>query len=196
MIAFLRGQVAARGTSWAEVDVGGIGFHLLLSGQAAAALPAPGEPVQVLTSLVLREDGATLFGFRDEAEREAFAALTAVGGVGPKLALSVLSSFTPAALSRILELEDVAALCRVSGVGRKTAQRLILELRGRLAAADGAAAAVEDPDGLQAEARAALVALGYQPSEAAAAVMTAGGDGAADAASLVRAALRALGARR
>ena len=195
MIAFLRGQVAARGASWVEIDVGGIGFHLLVSGHAVAAVPAPGALVCLLTSLVLREDGATLFGFRDEAERDAFAALTAVTGVGPKLALAVLSAFTPVALSRVLEAEDVAALCRVSGVGRKTAQRLILELRGQLTAARDAETADPEPDGAQAEARAALVALGYAPAEAAAAVLAARGGGS-DAASLVRAALRDLGGGR
>ncbi len=195
MIAFLCGQVAARGGSWVDVDVGGIGFHLLVSGHAAAAMPAPGAPVRLLTSLVLREDGATLFGFCDEAERDAFGALTGVTGVGPKLALAVLSALTPAALSRTLEAEDVAALCRVSGVGRKTAQRLILELRGQLAPAVDAALADSGGDGPQAEARAALVALGYAPADAASAVLSASSPGA-DAASLVRAALRGLGAGR
>lgn len=201
MIAFLRGEVAARGPGWVEIDVGGIGFRLIISAHAAAALPPPGAPVRLPTALAVREDGVTLFGFRDEAERAAFGALGSVAGVGAKLAVAVLSTFSTTELARALGAEDVTALCAVPGVGRKTAQRLILELKDRLGApgAPGLAGTVASgarDSGPEGEAQAALVALGYSPPEAAAAVATVRGDAPADAPALVRAALRELGGRR
>ncbi len=200
MIAFLRGRLAARGPDWAELDVGGIGFRLALSAHAAAALPAPGEAARLPTVLAVREDGAALFGFRDEAEREAFTALTAVATIGGRTALAVLSLFTPEALARVIEAEDIGALTRVPGVGRKTAQRLVLELKGRLPdLGDGPAPATAPASGAETDARAALVGLGYSESEAAAALeRVRDGDGAAapDAGALLRSALRLLGGRR
>lgn len=193
MIAFLRGRVAARGPGWAELDVNGIGFRVAISAHAAQALPPPGDAATMPTTLVVREDGVALFGFRDGEERAAFAALTAVASVGPKIALAVLSTFTPEALARAVEAEDVAGLTRVVGVGRKTAQRLVLELKGQLAAGAGAPPA-EVEEGPEAEARAALVALGYAPAEAAAAVQRVAGQ-AGEAGALLRAALRGLAGR-
>lgn len=201
MIAFLRGEVAARGAGWVEVDVGGIGFHLTISSQAASALPAPGESVRLPTALAVREDGATLFGFRDEAERAAFAALNSVAGVGAKLAIAVLSRLNPESLARALAAEDVSALCAVPGVGRKTAQRLILELKDRFAPGlPGGAGEGAPPEGVgsaaEEEARAALLTLGYSGAEALAALAAVRAAAPAEAASLVRAALRELGPRR
>lgn len=197
MIAFLRGRVAARGPGWAEIDVGGIGFRLTLSSLGSAALPPPGEPATVPTALVIREDGAALFGFRDEAERTAFAALTSVATIGPRTAIAVLSVLTPQALGRAVEAEDIAVLTRVPGIGRKTAQRLVLELKDRFSGADDSGGpdritALASPES---EARAALVALGYSGTEAAAALEAVHGE-AADSGAMVRAALRELGARR
>jgi Holliday junction DNA helicase RuvA len=194
VIAFLRGRVAGRGPGWAELDVGGIGFRLALSAHAGSALPPPGAEATVPTALVVREDGVALYGFRDEAERAAFLALTAVATVGPKTALAVLSVLTPEQLAAAVEAEDAEALVRVPGIGRKTAQRLILELKGRLQAAPAAPprGAADPAAAAEAEARAALVALGYSPAEAAAAVEAVRGR-ATDAGELVRAALREKG---
>ena len=197
MIAFLRGRVSSRGAGWAELDVGGIGFRLTLSAHASAALPAPGEAATVPTALVVREDGAALYGFVDEGERAAFTALTAVATIGPKTAVAVLSHLTPQALGRAVEAEDLAALTRVPGIGRKTAQRLVLELKDRLSGSEGLGgpASAAAPAGAEGEARAALVSLGYSAAEAAAAVDAVRGE-AGDPGTLVRAALRELGARR
>lgn len=193
MIAFLRGRVAGRGPGWTELDVGGIGFRLTLSDHGSAALPPPGEEATVPTALVVREDGAELFGFRDDAERASFRALTAVATIGPKTAIAVLSILTPSLLAQAVEAEDLAALTRVPGIGRKTAQRLVLELKGRLTSAEAAPAGpatgrVHGPEG---EARAALLSLGYSAAEAAAAIDAARGE-AQDTGALVRAALRRL----
>jgi len=201
MISFLRGELAARGPGWVEMDVGGIGFRLTVSANAAASLPAPGAAVRLSTGLVVREDGVALFGFRDEAERDAFGALCSVAGVGAKMAVAVLSKFTPEALSRAIAAEDVTALCAVSGVGRKTAQRLILELKGQLTpsgspAAIGAAAAGTPVTGPEEEAHAALVALGYSAAQAAAALAAVRATTDAAAPALLRAALRHLGGGR
>lgn len=197
MISFLRGELAARGPGWVEVDVGGIGFRLTVSEQAAGGLPAPGAPVRLPTTLIVREDGVALVGFRDEAEREAFGALCAVAGVGTKLAVAILSRFSPDALASAVAAEDATALCRVPGVGRKTAQRLILELTGHLSpSGDGSTAAAVAATGAEAEAQAGLLALGYSAAQAGAALEAVRGGGEAEAPALLRAALRHLGGGR
>ena len=195
MIAFLRGRVAARGAGWAELDVGGIGFHLAVSVPAAASLPSAGQEATLLTVLVVREDGALLYGFADEAEREAFQALTGVAGIGPKTALAVLSALPAQALARAVEADDLSALIAVPGIGRKTAQRLVLELKGRVAAIPPAPPSGGSAGGPEADARSALLALGYGLAESAAAVEQVRTE-AGDAGALVRAALRVLGSRR
>lgn len=194
MISFLRGAVAGRGAGWVELDVGGIGFHLAISAQLEAVLPAVGAPLRVPTHLSVREDGVALFGFRDQAEREAFGALTGVAGVGPKLALAVLSRFPPDALASLLAAQDASALCTVPGIGKKTAQRLLLELQGALAGGAATPAAVPAA-GPEAEAAAALISLGYTQAQAGEA-LAALGPSPGDAAALLRAALRHLGGGR
>lgn len=190
MISFLRGEVAARGAGWVEIDVGGVGFHVLVSGHAAQGLPAPGARVLLPTVLVVREDGFQLFGFRDEEERAAFSSLMGVAGIGPRLALAILTKMRPAQLAAALEREDLAALTRVPGVGRKTAQRLVLELRGKLAG-DAPETAEPAPTPAIAEAQAALVALGYSSADAQAAMASVDAQ-ETDVAQLVRTALRQL----
>lgn len=190
MIAFVRGRVAGRGAGWVEVDVGGLGLQVLMSGKALTGLPGTGSEVTIPTLLVVREDAMQLYGFADTDERTAFASLTGVAGVGPRIALAILSGLRPAELAAALEREDVSALTRVPGVGRKTAQRLVLELRGKLAGEAPVAGAPSGPPAV-AEAHAALVALGYLPTEAATALAAVDPKGQ-DAAQLVRAALRQL----
>lgn len=193
MISFLRGEVAARGAGWVEIDVGGVGFHVLVSGHAAQGLPPPGADVTLPTVLVVREDGFQLFGFRDQEERAAFSSLLGVAGIGPRMALSILTKLSPAQLAAALEQEDLTALTRVPGVGRKTAQRLVLELRGKLAADAPATVEPATPPAV-AEAQAALLALGYTAAEAQAALASADAQ-ETDVAQLVRTALRQLGRR-
>jgi Holliday junction DNA helicase RuvA len=188
MIAFVRGRVQSRGSGWVELDVDGIGFHLTLSARAAQGLPAPGEEVSIVTEFLVREDGVVLFGFADAGEREAFRSLLSVATVGPKTALAVLSAFTLPALVSAVRREDVTALSCVPGVGKKTAQRICLELRDRM---EQTMEPSSVGDGVTGEALAALISLGYSTAEASEAM--AGLDGTAEgAAELVRAALRRL----
>jgi Holliday junction DNA helicase RuvA len=131
-------------------------------------LPAVGEEVRLLTHLVVREDAHVLYAFATEEERRLFRSLIKVSGVGPKIALALLSGISVAAFAECVQREDTAALIRIPGVGRKTAERLIVEMRDRLAAPlpGGGAAAVAIGTSAESEAYGALVALGYRPAEA------------------------------
>lgn len=130
MIAMVRGTLLEATAYMALVDVSGIGFELGISATTAASLPTPGEAVRLFTRMQVREDALTLFGFATAQERAMFDRLVAVSGVGAKLALAVLSTFTVSQLHAIVMSEDAVAMARVPGVGKKTAQRLILELKG------------------------------------------------------------------
>ena len=132
MISFLTGAVAGRGAGFALIDVHGVGFRLLMSGRSLAALPADGDPVTVHTHLHVREDELTMFGFANAQEREGFEELLGVNGVGPKVALAVLSAIAVDDLAAAVAAEDVALLSSVPGVGKKTAQRIIVDLADRL----------------------------------------------------------------
>ncbi|MCL6596166.1 MAG: Holliday junction branch migration protein RuvA [Firmicutes bacterium] len=202
MIERLRGPVVGRRPGAAVVDVGGLGLEVQLTARAEARLPTRGEAT-LLTRFVVREDGVALYGFADEAEREGFDRLLGVAGVGPRLALATVSTLAPDRLRRALAGGDAAALTAVPGVGRKIAQRMILDLKewaaeavpgeggeGQPAAPAGGAAA-DGPDA--AFAVQALVALGYGPAEARQAVREALTQGAGEAGELVRASLARLG---
>lgn len=130
MIAQLRGTLVEATPSMAVVDVSGVGFELGVSATTASALPALGEQVRLYTRMQVREDALTLFGFDTPQERSMFDRLVAVSGVGAKLALAVLSTFTVGQLYTIVVAEDAVGMARVPGVGKKTAQRLLLELKG------------------------------------------------------------------
>lgn len=168
MIALLRGRVASAGLGRLVVDVGGVGYQVLVP----PATPArPGQELTLHTSLAVREDALTLYGFATEADRDLFEVLLSVSGVGPKLALAALATLGAESLRNAVIAEDVDALVVVPGVGRKGAQRMILELRERVGAA-GAGAGVpgdgragETPADARAEVREALAALGYAPAE-------------------------------
>ena len=131
MIAFVRGQVAAAGVDGAVVDVGGVGFALQCTPATLATLRV-GDQAQVATSLVVREDSLTLYGFADDDERTVFELLQTASGVGPRVALAMLATHTPNALRRAVTTGDVKALTQVPGIGPKGAQRIILELKDRL----------------------------------------------------------------
>ena len=199
MIARLRGVVLERGTDRVVVDVHGVGY--LVHVVAGADLPAAGEVVELHTSLQVREDSMTLYGFATAAERELFELLLTSSGVGPRIALAALATHRPQVLRTAVATEDIALLTQVPGIGRKVAERLILELQdkvGALAApldggGPGVPAGVEVDDSAFTEARDALVTLGYGLAEAHAAVSAAAAeDAAAVTEDLVRAALRAL----
>jgi Holliday junction DNA helicase RuvA len=170
MIAQLRGTLIEKGIEHVVVDVGGVGLRLTVSLQTLADLPATGSPVQLLTYLQVREDALTLFGFGSADERAAFELCIGVQQVGPKLAMSILSTLPPAELAQAVRGGDHARLQRIPGVGKKTAERLALELRdkfdkagiGPRAAPANAAAPAPRTDAVVS----ALVNLGYRPAEA------------------------------
>lgn len=203
MIASVRGTLAFVGPDHAVVDVQGVGYELLVPGSTRANLPRVGEPVTLYTAMQVREDTLVLFGFSTPAERQLFRLLLGVNGIGSKAALGILSGTTPERFFLAIAFEDVTALTRLPGVGKKTAQRLILELREKVGRplGDGipggpdageAAPAAAQPVG---EAVEALAALGYTRAEAAAAVQRAGAALGPEpsARDLVRHALRHLG---
>jgi holliday junction DNA helicase RuvA len=170
MIGFLKGRLALKQPPSLMVDVNGVGYELEAPMSTFYGLPAAGEPVALFTHLVVREDAHVLFGFGTESERRLFRGLLKVSGVGPKIALGILSGASVADFLRIVEAEDIAMLTRIPGIGRKTAERVIIEMRDsvqKLAAPtlrEGSALgpATASPQG---EAFAALVALGYKPPE-------------------------------
>lgn len=173
MIDRLTGKVAARGADGVVVEVGGLGFLLEVSAMTMREIPGAGESVTLYTHLYVREDALQLFGFSSEEERQLFRHLLGVSKVGPKLALAVLSCRKPGDLKRALAAGDVALFASVPGIGRKTAERLILELREKVAGeelagvAPGTAGAGEaGGDGPLGLARAALIELGYSASDA------------------------------
>jgi holliday junction DNA helicase RuvA len=210
MIAHLDGTVSSVAPDGAVIDVGGVGLLVQCTPGTLAGLRS-GERARVATSLVVREDALTLFGFASEDERNTFELLQTASGVGPRLALAMLAVFTPDALRRAVATEDLAALTTVPGIGRKGAQRIVLELAGRLgspgdAAVPGAAGAVPGAGTRAApwreQVRAGLVSLGWPAREADQAIAAveadltggAAGDGQAVEVSVaLRAALRVLG---
>ncbi len=197
MIAFLRGRLDARGPGTVAIDVGGVGYEVAVSAPTAAALGAPGSDVRLRTRLIVREDAMLLYGFADTAELDVFDLLTAIPGIGPKLALAVLSVLPPQRLRRAVADEDLGAITAVPGIGRKTAQRIVLELRDKLGASGEPVAlpGAGPVDDTAAQAIAALVGLGFTHPEAARAVASVA-EPPGDPAELVRQALRAAGARR
>jgi Holliday junction DNA helicase RuvA len=164
MIGRLTGLLAAKQPPQILLDVGGVGYEVDVPMSSFYHLPALGERVSLVTHLVVREDAQQLFGFLSEKERAAFRELIRITGIGPKLALSVLSGMNVDELAQCVALQDAARLTRVPGIGRKTAERLLLELKGKLADAlpgGGAPAAGVTTDALH-----ALLALGYAEKEA------------------------------
>jgi holliday junction DNA helicase RuvA len=164
VIASLRGRLAEVLPDGAVIEVGGVGYRVYLTPKATASLPRGGE-VMVHTVTYVREDTLALYGFLSADERHVFEQLLSASGVGPKLALALLSVHSPDALRRAVSASDADALTLVPGVGRKGAARLIIELKGKLG--DGAVDLPSDPTTrpAYAEVREALAALGYAPTE-------------------------------
>jgi len=198
VIAFLRGRVAHKSAAFALIDVGGVGYKLSMSTGSVAALPAEGDEVTVHTYLYVREDEVSLFGFASEAEKEAFEQLITVSGVGPKVALATLSALSAGDLAAAIAAEDVTTICAVPGIGKKTAQRIIIDLKDKMGAGGvgvAAGARATSASSSAVETTDALLGMGFSAAEAAAALKGFDGD-AADAQALLRYALRRLGSGR
>jgi Holliday junction DNA helicase RuvA len=193
MIAFLTGTLVSRGPSHALLDVNGVGYRLSMSTSSLVSLPAEGDEVTVHTHLIVRDDGLSLFGFENLAEKEAFELLLGVSGVGPKVALAVLSTLSADTLAQAVAAEDVALISSVPGVGKKTAQRVIVDLADKLGAEGGS------PSGrgraftgtAVVQAKDALLGMGFSAAEGASALKDAP-DGA-DTQAVLRYALKRLG---
>jgi len=201
MIAHLNGMVAGVGLDGAVIEVGGVGLRVQCTPDTLAALK-PGEPARVATSLVVREDSLTLFGFGTDDERNVFELLQTASGIGPRLALAMLAVHSPDALRRAVATEDIKALTMVPGVGNKGAQRIVLELRDRLGSPGdgGGAGAFAGPARAAApswrdQVTTGLVNLGWSARDAEAAIAAVEADSGGqlpDVATALRAALRKL----
>lgn len=187
MIAFLEGRVAEKAGARVVISVGGVGYDVQVPASTLAKLPAVGATVLVHTRMVVRDDAMTLFGFASTDERELFDLLVTVTGIGPKVALSFLSVLSPDALRRAVRTGDVAALTVVPGVGRKVAQRVVLDLKDKLG---GDAAMIEGP---LSDVREALLSLGLSPQEASEAMIGLEPDGDRPVEDLLRQALQHVG---
>ena len=165
MIGSVRGSVLERSpTGEVLVEVGGVGYRVLVPMSAVPSL-GPGAGAFLFTHLHVRDDALVLYGFPTREERDTFEVLVGATGVGPKLALAILSVHSPAALRRVLIDDDVDALTLVPGVGKRTAQRLLVELKARLDVPDFEAVEAAAPPTARAEVRGALAGLGYEPDE-------------------------------
>ncbi len=206
MIAHLRGMVAGVAPDGAVIEVGGVGMRVQCTPGTLATLK-PGEPAQVATSLVVREDSLTLFGFCSEDERNVFELLQTASGVGPRLALAMLAVHAPDALRRAVSTEDLGALTMVPGIGNKGAQRIVLELKDRLGppgdGGDVPLRAARRAPSWRDQVQSGLVNLGWPARDADQAIaaleeegVIGGSDGdAVDVATVLRAALRKLSKR-
>ncbi len=193
MIAFLNGILAGKTQDTAYIEVAGVGYAVGMAAGSLAKLPETGERVQVHSHLYVREDALSLFGFLTVEEKSLFLRLNSVSGIGPKVALSALSVFSPQQLVTAITSQDVALVSKIPGVGKKTASRIILELKGSLdadllgEAAGSAAAAGSAMQGVQD----ALLSMGFTTAEIEIALK--GAPAAADEGVLLQYALKRLG---
>lgn len=161
MIGRLRGVLVVVGATGVVIDVGGVGYEVAMTASGFAELPSIGEEAVIHTHLHVREDQMALFGFTSADQRDLFRLLIGVSGVGPKVAMAILGTMTTNDLRRAVATDDVVALTAVPGIGKRSAQKLLLELRPRLELPD----TVMGSSGAMAETRAALEGLGYQNDE-------------------------------
>lgn len=170
MYAYVSGTLADKKPTEAVIEAGGVGYRLLIPASSFERLPAVGQPAKLVTSFVVRDDALTLYGFASGPERTTFETLTGVSGVGPKLALAALSAMSPSELRDTVVAGDTAMLTRVPGIGKRTAERLIVELRDKFAGMDGlepaGALGGDDASEARADARSGLEALGLSRAEA------------------------------
>lgn len=200
MIAFLNGTLAGKTPFMAYVDVAGVGYAVFMSATALSKLPQAGESVQVLTYMQVSDSGIALYGFLSEDEKALFEKLITVSGVGPKVALAALSTFSPRDLAGAIAAQDAALVAKIPGVGKKTASRIILELKGSLdqgfanlfgEGVDVPAAPAQN-DSMKAAAE-ALLSMGFTSAEADLALK--GAPEAAGDAALLQYALKRLGSK-
>jgi Holliday junction DNA helicase RuvA len=195
MIGRLRGTLVSRQPPWLLVEVGGVGYDVEVPMSTLYDLPPNGKEVTLLTHYAVKDDGVALYGFLREAERSLFRHLLKVSGIGAKIALAALSGASTDEFARRVQAGDIAALTRIPGIGKKTAERIVVELRDRVegmgvalpGAAPGAGVAPQDA---AAEATIALQQLGYKPAEVARLVQKAAAEGD-NAEAIIRKALRA-----
>ncbi len=170
MIAQIRGTLLERGIDHVVIEVGGLGLRLAISLHTLGALPSVGQTATLLTYLLVREDALVLFGFASAEERLAFELCLSVQQVGPKLAMSILSTLSPGDLAAAVRAGDHGRLQRIPGVGKKTAERLVLELKDKLdkvgLIGDGSSAPMVKKSGVSSKVVSALINLGYKPPEA------------------------------
>lgn len=178
MIGFIRGVLAEKGSGYIIVDVNGVGYEIFVPANSHAYLSTEGSEVMVYTTMMVREDDVSLYGFMRRGELDAFKKLITVSGVGAKAAISILSSFTMEQLQQAIVFEDAKTLTKASGIGKKTAERIVLELKDKFSI-DGARSddmAVEETEILngaqdaRGEATDALISLGYTRAEASSAL--------------------------
>lgn len=199
MIAFVRGSVVSVGSDTLVIDIGPIGMTVTVT-PATALTVRVGEHVQLVTSMVIREDSWTVYGFLESDEKWVFELVQTVNGIGPRIALAVLATMSPDDLRRAIASEDTKSLTKVSGLGSKGAQRLVLELRDRIGAPVQGSTRVTSPvTGWQASVHAGLTSLGWSSKEADVAIAEIHplaedqiAHGAADIPVLLKAALRSL----
>ena len=178
MIALVRGRIISRLPGEAVVEAAGVGYRLSISSETLSALPGAGEEATLLAHLILRDDGMHLYGFATEAERELFLMLIGVQGVGPKVALAVLSGGAPRELLNAIGSGDTARFQAVPGIGKRTAERIIVELREKVAgkATDEIVVRRTASDDPRTLAREGLLGLGFTPQEADKLLDQAGGE--------------------
>jgi holliday junction DNA helicase RuvA len=196
VIGFVRGQLVVKAPPHLTVDVGGVGYDIEAPMSTFYTLPATGAEVRLLTHLVVREDAHILYGFGTQEERALFRNLLKVSQIGPKIALAILSGVSVEGFATLVKLQDSAALTKIPGVGRKTAERVLMEMKDRLDALAEANAGLASggampmtPSSVEGEAWTALVALGYKPAEVTAMLKPLAGQGAT-AEDLIRKALQ------
>lgn len=193
MIGRLKGILVAKQPPWLMVDVGGVGYELEAPMSTFYDLPELGEPITLCTHYAVKEDSVALYGFLRESERSLFRGVQKVSGIGAKIALAVLSGVSTDDFARFVQAGDIAALTRIPGIGKKTAERMVVELRDRvdgLVGASVASAFGTPPKDPVSEASVALQSLGYKPNEVARLVKEASAPGDT-AEEIIRKALKA-----
>jgi len=199
MIGTIRGTLVNKHPPDILVDVGGVGYEIQVPMTTLFQLPELGSEVSLVTHFVVREDAQLLYGFIDERDRTLFRQLIKVSGVGPKLALAILSGMDAASFARCVQRDDLSSLVALPGVGKKTAERLLVEMRDKLegwlgqvgGAGESSISAGPETD-IVADAESALVALGYRPAEASRMVAAVNDDGVGDSEELIRRALKSM----
>ena len=167
MIAFLRGKLASKAYDYVVLDVSGVGYKIMLSGQSVSRLPEIGTEIQLLTKMIVKEDDVALYGFQNATEQNVFERLISVSGIGPKAALSILSSYSAEEVIEIIASQDSVRMQKAPGIGKKTASRIILELKDVCAQVGGDLSSQTPSVSTSAlqGAREALLSMGFTSTE-------------------------------